>query len=152
VTTGSDNLSEDIRSLRLLRVESLTLGVPDEMILAISDWTEPAPLPFAPPSVLGIVSMHGRMFTVVDVAALLARKAATQSRSIVALRGDEQLALAVDEPLEVVSVKPDEVVNETETDLIQGTIRLNGEQVLLLDVDSLFAGIIRGRERRRRRL
>ncbi|HJX88990.1 MAG TPA: chemotaxis protein CheW [Pyrinomonadaceae bacterium] len=152
MTTGSDNLSEDIRSLRLLRVESLTLGVPDEMILAISDWTEPAPLPFAPPSVLGIVSMHGRMFTVVDVAALLARKAATQSRSIVALRGDEQLALAVDEPLEVVSVKPDEVVNETETDLIQGTIRLNGEQVLLLDVDSLFAGIIRGRERRRRRL
>jgi chemotaxis signal transduction protein len=122
------------------------------MILAISDWTEPAPLPFAPPSVLGIVSMHGRMFTVVDVAALLARKAATQSRSIVALRGDEQLALAVDEPLEVVSVKPDEVVNETETDLIQGTIQLRGEQVLLLDVDSLFAGIIRGRERRRRRL
>ena len=62
--------------------------------------------------------MHGRMFTVVDVAVLLARKAATQSRPIVALRGDEQLALAVDEPLEVVSVKPDEVVNETETDLI----------------------------------
>ena len=126
-----------------MRVESLTLGVPDEMILAISDWTEPAPLPFAPPSVLGIVSVHGRMFTVVDVGVLLARRAATQGRSIVALRGDEQLALAVDESLEVVSINPDEVVNETETDLIQGTIRLNGEQVLLLDVDSLFAGIIR---------
>jgi Chemotaxis signal transduction protein len=122
------------------------------MILAISDWTEPAPLPFAPPSVLGLVSMHGRMFTVVDAAVLLARKAATQSRSIVALRGDEQLALAVDESLEVVSINPDDVMNETETDLIQGTIRLNGEQVLLLDIDSLFAGIIRGRERRRRRL
>ncbi len=135
-----------------MRVGSLTLGVPDEMILAISDWTEPAPLPFAPPSVLGIVSMHGRMFTVVDAAVLLARKAATQSRSIVALRGDEQLALAVDESLEVVSINPDDVMNETETDLIQGTIRLNGEQILLLDLDSLFAGIIRGRERRRRRL
>jgi len=96
--------------------------------------------------------MHGRMFTVVDAAVLLARNAATQSRSIVALRGDEQLALAVDETLETVSVKPDEVVNGTEKDLIQGTIRLNGEQVLLLDVDSLFAGVIRGRERRRRRL
>jgi chemotaxis signal transduction protein len=122
------------------------------MILAISDWIEPAPLPFAPPSVLGIVSMHGRMFTVVDAAVLLERKALTQSGSIVALRGDEQLSLAIDEPLEVVSVKPDEVVNETQTDLIQGTIRLKGEQVFLLDVDSLFAGIIRGRERRRRRL
>jgi len=152
VTTGSDNLSEDVRSLRLLRVDSLTLGVPDEMILAISDWTDPTPLPFVPPSVLGIVSMHGRMFTVVDAAGLLALNAATQSRSIVALRGDEQLALAVDETLEIVSIKPDEVVNGTEEDLIQGTIRLNGEQVLLLDVDSLFAGVIRGRERRRRRL
>ena len=96
--------------------------------------------------------MHGRMFTAVDAAALLARKPATQSRSIVALRGDEQLALAIDEPLEVVSVNPNEVVNEREIDLIQGTIQLNGEQVLLLDVDSLFASIIRGRERRRRRL
>jgi chemotaxis signal transduction protein len=70
----------------------------------------------------------------------------------VALRGDEQLALAVDEILETVSVKRDEVVNGTEKDLIQGTIRLNGDQVWLLDVDSLFAGVIRGRERRRRRL
>ena len=136
----------------MFRVDSLTLGLPDEMILAISEWTEPAPLPFAPPSVLGIVSTHGRMFTVVDAAVLLARRTATQSRSIVALRGDEQLALAVDELLETVSVKPGEVMSETETDLIQGTIRLNGKQVLLLDVNSLFAGIIRGRERRRRRL
>jgi chemotaxis signal transduction protein len=122
------------------------------MILGISDWIEPAPLPFAPPSVLGIVSMHGRMFTVVDTAVLLERKALTESRSIVALRGDEQLALAVDKLLETVSVNPNEVVNEREIDLIQGTIQLNGEQVLLLDVDSLFASIIRGRERRRRRL
>jgi len=135
-----------------MRVESLTLGVPDEMILEISDWTEPAPLPFAPPSVLGIVSLQGRMFTVVDAAVLLARKAATQNRSIVALRGDEQLALAVDESLEVISINPDDVVNETDRELIQGTLRLNGKQVLLLDIDSLFAGIIRGRERRRRRL
>ena len=122
------------------------------MILEISDWTEPAPLPFAPPSVLGIVSLQGRMFTVVDAAVLLARKAATQGRSIVALRGDEQLALAVDESLEVISINPDDVVNETNRELIQGTLRLNGKQVLLLDIDSLFAGIIRGRERRRRRL
>jgi len=135
-----------------MRVESLTLGVPDEMILEISYWTEPAPLPFAPPSVLGIVSLQGRMFTVVDAAVLLARKAATQGRSIVALRGDEQLALAVDESLEVISINPDDVVNETDRELIQGTLRLNGKQVLLLDIDSLFAGIIRGRERRRRRL
>ena len=122
------------------------------MILEISYWTEPAPLPFAPPSVLGIVSLQGRMFTVVDAAVLLARKAATQRRSIVALRGDEQLALAVDESLEVISINPDDVVNETDRELIQGTLRLNGKQVLLLDIDSLFAGIIRGRERRRRRL
>jgi len=135
-----------------MRVESLTLGVPDEMILEISDWTEPAPLQFAPHSVLAIVSLQGRMFTVVDAAVLLARKAATQNRSIVALRGDEQLALAVDESLEVISINPDDVVNETDRELIQGTLRLNGKQVLLLDIDSLFAGIIRGRERRRRRL
>jgi len=122
------------------------------MILEISYWTEPAPLPFAPPSVLGIVSLQGRMFTVVDAAVLLARKAATQRRSIVALRGDEQLALAVDESLEVISINPDDVVNETDRELIQGTLRLNGKQVLLLEIDSLFAGIIRGRERRRRRL
>jgi chemotaxis signal transduction protein len=104
------------------------VGVPEEMILAISDWTEPTPLPFAPPSVQGIVSMHGRMFTVIDAAVLLARNGSTKS-FIVALRGEEQLALAVDEIIGTVSIKPDEVVNGTEKDLIQGAIRLNGEQV-----------------------
>ena len=151
MTTDIDNVSDNSRTLRLLSVDSLTLAVPEKEILAIAEWTEPTPLPFAPPTVLGIVSAHGRMITVIDLKSLLGRKSIGQSRSIIALRGNEQLGLAVDRVLDSVTVKDDETA-KSESDLIEATIHLNGEEVLLLDINSVFAGAMRGRERRRRRL
>ena len=151
MTTDIDNVSNNSRTLRLLSVDSLTLGVPEKAILAIAEWTEPTPLPFAPPTVLGIVSVHGRMITVIDLKSLLGRKSTGQSRSIIALRSNEQLGLAVDRVLDSVTVKDDEIT-KSESDLIEATVHLNGEEVLLLDINSLFAGAMRGRERRRRRL
>ena len=139
-------------STKLILLESgpLTLGLEEGVILEVIKWTEPTPLPFSPEVVLGIVSVQGRMFTVVDVARLFDREPAIDPKLIVALRGDEQLALAVDCADREANYT--QLENNPTTTLAKGIARINGKEIEVIDHDQLFAGVIRGRERRKRRL
>jgi chemotaxis signal transduction protein len=153
VTSESQFQSNTVSRIRLLQVSSITLGVPEEQVLTLTEWNEPTPLPFAPKSVFGVASIQGRMFTVVDVGLILdAETSLHGDRMIVALNGDEQLALAVNSAKESIEIDESQVTSEGESTLIRGRVQLDGKDVLLLDVDALFAGVIRGKERRRRRL
>ena len=139
--------------MRLLQVNSIDLGLPEEQILTVTEWCEPTPLPFAPKPVVGVASIQGRMFTVVDVGLVLDLKTNLQGdRMIVALHGDEQLALAVNSAKHSVEIDESQVTSEAKSTLLRGRVQLDGKEVLLLDVEALFAGVIRGKERRRRRL
>jgi len=152
VTTEHDISTSGRRKLRLLQVDKQTLALRDEEVLTVVEWTEPTPLPFAPASVLGIVSVQGRMFTVLDLGLLMDNEATEQKqRFIVALRGDEQLALAVTDSKSV-ETRTEEITLDSVSSLVRGKIQLDGQEVSLLNVDTLFAVAIRGRERRRRRL
>ena len=151
MTTEHDISTSERAKLRLLQVDKQTLALHDEEVLTVVEWTEPTPLPFAPASVLGVVSVQGRMFTVLDLGLLMDNEATEQEqRFIVALRGDEQLALAVADSKSV-ETRTEEITLDSVSSLVRGTIRLDGQEVSLLNVDSLFAVAIRGRERRRRR-
>ena len=132
-----------------MQIGSSLLAVEDEQVLAIVEYVEPTPLPFAPPSVLGIVSIEGKMFTVLETAG------APQTRKkLLALRGDEQLAIAIDEcdaPIEIET----KTIYQPESDgsvFSQASFRDGQRDIPLLDVGSLFSGVLQGRERRRRRL
>jgi purine-binding chemotaxis protein CheW len=146
----TDSVSNRAVQVRLLRVDAHTLCLREDVVLKVIDWSTPTPLPFSPSTVAGIISVQGRMFTVVDLRVLL--EVPPQSgKQIVALRGDEQLALAVDESMNVAEVDHVDYENK-ESDLFEGKVLVGGEEVSLLNPESLFAGVIRGRERRRRRL
>jgi purine-binding chemotaxis protein CheW len=138
--------------LKVLFAGSHCLGVFAEEIEAIADWRTPTPLPHAPKAVLGVVSIHGRMLTVLDVAALLGEDLNDAPSSIVALRGDEQLALAVDRAGETIEIAADELRTATgdERSVIRGVVDHGGDSITVLKVGALFAAAIRGRERRRR--
>lgn len=124
----------------------------EEEVLTVADWTEPTPLPFAPSSVLGLVSIHGRMFTVVDIDVLLEIDSTIENpRFILALRGDEQLAIAANNADQVVESDVEDKRPGSNSNLVRGTVSVNGRTVSLLEVENLFAGVIRGRERRQRR-
>ena len=125
------------RGLLLLRAGARAAAVYEDETDGVVAWREPVPLPHAPPAVLGVVSVRGRMRTVLDPAALLGGtraegETAAAPRLLVLLRGDEQLALAADHA-EPVSAPPE------------------GETVHLLDPAHLFAAATQGPERRRRR-
>jgi chemotaxis signal transduction protein len=143
------------QTLRLFRVGSFQLGIFEDEIATTVEWREPAPLPHAPKSVLGVVSIQGRMLTVLDPAILLGEEVAsgTPHSHILALRGDEQLALAADDigGLAEMAASDYEPGGENSERLILGAFQHEGTTISIINVKQLFASAIQGRERRRRR-
>jgi chemotaxis signal transduction protein len=142
-------------SMRLFRRGYFDFAVLESEIATVADWLEPAPLPKAPESVMGVVGIQGRMLTVLDLATLPSSESTSVTGSpkqIVALRGDEQLALAVDSVGGTVEVGTDGLQNDQQNSrLIRGVFEQSGKKISLLDVKQLFPSAIQGRERRHRR-
>jgi purine-binding chemotaxis protein CheW len=145
-----------VRTLQLLRAGSFQFGIFAEEIAAITEWREPTPLPHAPKSVLGVVSIQGRMLTVLYLATLPGREAASRdaaAQHLIALRGDEQLALAVDGLGETIELADGDfdTGRETKETLVLGVLNREGADIYILNPKELFPAAIQGRERRRRR-
>jgi serine/threonine protein kinase/chemotaxis signal transduction protein len=118
----------------------------------------PVPLPHSPQAVLGVVNMRGRMLTVIDPLALLGEERAGETNAppsfIIALRGDEQLALAVTHIEGGIGIYMDEIeppAQGADTNIIRGLIRGDNGQIILLDTRELFDAATHGAERRRQR-
>lgn len=141
------------RKLQLFWAGASCLGVFEEEIAAIADWREPTPLPNSPPAIRGVVSIHGRMLTVLNPLTLLGDEDVFAPERIIALGGDEQLALAIEGLDAVISIKLADVTASPEpvAGALIGVIDLEGRSVRVLDPRQLFSAAIHGRERRRRR-
>jgi chemotaxis signal transduction protein len=142
--------------LHLFRAGSVEFGIFADDVTAIVEWREPTPLPRAPASVLGVVSIQGHMLTVLDVAALIDRESASSSahaQHLIALRGDEQLALAIETLGETIVIKENDFNTKRDTDepLVLGVLHREGTEINILNSKELFPTAIQGRERRRRR-
>lgn len=144
--------SNPVRELRIVAAGSHRFGVFVDEIEAVVDWRAPTPLPQAPRSVLGVVCIHGRMLTVIDLAVLLGGDVSATAK-LVALRGEEQLAFGVDRVGEAVEVAATEMRSAAadQGPLFRGVVQRGNEAVAVLNLVELFPAAIRGRERRRRR-
>ena len=148
-----------VRKLQLFQAGSVHFGIFADEIATIVAWREPTPLPHAPKSVLGVVSIQGRMLTALELTMLTGREAGSSNapldsqRHLIALRGDEQLALAVDALGETVQIADRDVEPQLETagTLILGVLHFEDKEINVLDVKELFPTAIQGRERRQRR-
>ncbi|HYY99058.1 MAG TPA: chemotaxis protein CheW, partial [Pyrinomonadaceae bacterium] len=105
--TGAESLptrsaARETRGLFVLTAGGQAFAVRAEETDGVAEGLTPAPLPHAPAAVLGVVSVRGRMRTLLYPPALFSQTHAPQDvttatpRFAVALRGDEQLALAAD--------------------------------------------------------
>jgi len=145
-----------VRKLQLFRTGSFHFGIFANDIAAIVAWREPTPLPHAAKSVLGVVSIQGRMLTVLDLATLTGHEAASsdaRAQYLIAFRGDEQLALAIEALGETLDIAEDELSAKQKTGepLVLGVLHREGAETNILNPKELFATAIQGRERRRRR-
>ncbi len=150
-----DNVAEDgernaHRQLRIVFAGELAIGVLVDQIDTISSWQTPTPLPNAPSCVLGVVALRGRMLTVIDLQAVVKSTPSKQPKSIVALSGDEQLALAVDQVGDLITTSSFGRTADLDSVML-ANIERDGLQIGVLNTEALFATAIRGYERRRRR-
>ena len=146
------------RELLVMRAGTRLLGLFADEAESVTEWREPTPLPGAPGAVLGVVHIRGCMLTVLDPLALLDESPANGSRArgfIIALRGDEQLALAVDRAERIDEIFADEVQPLSRkaggASVLSGVVQRERELIAVLDTAELFATAMRGDERRRRR-
>lgn len=145
-----------VLTLQLVSAGSVQFAILADEIAAIVGWREPTPLPQAPKSVLGVVSIQGRMLTVLDLAMLTGGGAAPNdvpAHHLIALRGDEQLALAIETLGETIEIAEDDfdAKRETGEPLVLGVLPRDGAEINILNPQELFPTAIQGRERRRRR-
>ena len=176
--TATGRPAGDRRKLCVMRAGALLFAVYTDAVEATSENLTPTPLPFAPAPVRGLVSQRGRILTVIDPLLLLppvapstgATADAPQHASpparasapfvvalMVALRGDEQLALAVER------LEPDlELFDDAEADTtthaspgshpcVRRIIQHRTGAIVLLDTAHLFEAAMQGVERRRKR-
>ena len=119
----------------------------------------PAAIPRAPKAVLGLVCVRGRMLTVLDPLSLFTGEGEMWPESlptVIALRGDEQLALAAWNCRGTITVADADIQRETTEDgnssgLAVGLVRHGGEEITVINTEQLFGSAMSRRERRRRR-
>ncbi|HEX7173657.1 MAG TPA: chemotaxis protein CheW [Pyrinomonadaceae bacterium] len=147
------------RALIVARAGQHRLAVFADESEGVSKFADPAPLPSAPPAVLGVVAVRGRMRTLIDPLPLLQPPTAPLTSPDEAaptlallLKGDEQLALAVAGVERAADIPADSILPlEPAHDFARGTVTLDGAHVLVLDPARLFEAAMRGHERRRGR-
>ena len=138
---------------------SRVFAVPVDQVDGTTEARVPAVLPHAPQAILGVVCARGRMLTVLDPTVLLTGQSLRWPRTlpcVIALRGDEQLALAAQSYRDKITIEEADIDRQSESGadtmgLLLGRVRYAGEEILVLDVNHLFASVMRQRERRRRR-
>jgi chemotaxis signal transduction protein len=159
------------RELLLMHRAGRAFAVYGEEADAVAEGRRPAPLPHAPAAVLGVVPLRGRMRTVIDPAALGDARAEEEDDAaprtpetpafIVALRGDEQLALAC-ERVERVAAPPEaEAAGDAapqddaappDSPHVRAAFLLGPLHVTLLSPAHIFEAAMHGADRRRHRL
>jgi chemotaxis signal transduction protein len=145
------------RELLVARCQERLIGIFADEADNVTPRKRLTPLPGAPRAVLGITSVRGRISTVLDPLMLLGERKANEETGfgfIITLRGDEQLALAVERAERIIEIFTDEVEplgSRTEASAVRGLLQLEGKLVAVLNPRELFTAALKGSERRRRR-
>lgn len=159
------------RRLFVMRSGARLFAVYADEVAATCENLSPTPLPFAPAPVRGVVGQRGRILTLIDPLPLLPDEASTGAQAVaspatnaharetpaplvIALKGDEQLALsveAVEHGVELYDAGAHVEADASSGSLIRRTIQYKTHAVALLDPARLFDAAMQGVERRRRR-
>lgn len=145
------------RELLVARCGARLIGIFADEADHVIAWQQPSPLPYAPQSVLGVVSARGRISTVLEPLALLGERRTVEAapfRFIIILRGDEQLALAVERAERIIEIVTDDIEplgSSAGATVVRGLLQMEGRLIAVVNVRELFTAAMQGTERRRRR-
>ena len=129
-------------------LENETYGIDVMRVQEVLPMSEIAPVPGAPPYVLGIINLRGNVVTVIDTRmrfGLASAESGSASRIVVIETGDQVAGILVDSVAEVINVREDEVDtapnvgNEESSKYIYGVVSRGEELLILVDVNKLLS-------------
>jgi len=147
-STPASGLSPDapvgpgVDDLVVVRAGGHAYGIPVAAVVEVTRMVALAPLPAAPPWVVGVVDLRGTPVPVIDLAARLGRaaRAPVLERRIVVM-GDpaDPVGIVVDEVSGVAPAGPPAVGGPT-SPLVRRAVRVGSEIVMVLDESALRPG------------
>ncbi|MFT4908553.1 MAG: purine-binding chemotaxis protein CheW [Oleispira sp.] len=130
------------------RLENESYGINVMQVQEVLRYTEIAPVPGAPPYVLGIINLRGNVVTVIDTRSRFALPNAetTDQTRIVIIEAESQVVgILVDSVAEVVYLRQSEIEttpnvgNDESAKFIQGVCHKNDELLILVDLEKLMS-------------
>jgi purine-binding chemotaxis protein CheW len=130
------------------RLDNETYGINVMQVREVLRYTEIAPVPGAPPYVLGIINLRGNVVTVIDTRlrfGLMSTDVTDHTRIIVIETESQVVGILVDAVAEVVYLRQSEVEstpnvgNEETAKFIQGVCNKNDELLILIDLEKLMS-------------
>ncbi len=129
------------------RLDDETYGINVMQVREVLRYTEIAPVPGAPPYVLGIINLRGSVVTVIDTRTRfgLTSTDTTDNTRIVIIEVENQVVgILVDAVAEVVYLRQSEIETapnvgtEESAKFIQGVCHKNDELLILVDLEKLM--------------
>lgn len=130
------------------RLDNETYGINVMQVREVLRYTEIAPVPGAPPYVLGIINLRGNVVTVIDTRlrfGLMSTDVTDHTRIIVIETENQVVGILVDAVAEVVYLRQSEIEstpnvgNEETAKFIQGVCHKNDELLILIDLEKLMS-------------
>lgn len=137
-------VAEDVIELLVFSRAGATYAVDAAYVHEVVPVTEPTPVPWVPPAVLGVINHRGRIIPVVDVARLESSQvdgAVEGEYAVVAVVGDACFGISADEVSGMAQVEERDVRSGAELgdDRPHAVIRgLTTDMVAILDVEALI--------------
>ena len=129
------------------RLENESYGINVMQVQEVLRYTEIAPVPGAPPYVLGIINLRGNVVTVIDTRSRfgLPNEDTTDQTRIVIIEAENQVVgILVDAVAEVVYLRQSEIEttpnvgNDESAKFIQGVCHKNDELLILVDLEKFM--------------
>ena len=146
VAEGSAN--DPVIQLVTFRLEDETYGINVMQVQEVLRVSEIAPVPGAPPYVLGIINLRGNVVTVIDTRSRFALPPGDidDSSRIVIIESEKQVVgILVDSVAEVVELRGSEidsapnVGNDESSKYIQGVATRDGDLLIVVDLNKLLS-------------
>lgn len=130
------------------RLDNETYGINVMQVQEVLRYTEIAPVPGAPPYVLGIINLRGNVVTVIDTRlrfGLSQTETNDQTRIVIIETENQVVGILVDAVAEVVYLRQSEIEttpnvgNEETAKFIQGVCHKNEELLILVDLEKMMS-------------
>jgi purine-binding chemotaxis protein CheW len=129
-------------------VADLLLGIPIRQVEEISRYCSVTPVPGAPESVCGVMSLRGEVVTVLDLRTVLGlgkTERSRQTRNVIVHAGGERIGLLVDRVADVVRattadlLPPPANTSGADSAMFQAVHRMENELLVIVDVAAVTA-------------